>query len=82
MRNILKVRIVFEYQNSERLIMDQLLEPLDLINENRECICAKLQKQLLAETHLKLGPWALRLELQGPYYKSNKGTGTCVLHNE
>ena len=34
MRNILKVRIVFEYQNSERLIMDRLLEPLDLINEN------------------------------------------------
>lgn len=26
-------------------------------------ICAKLQKQLLAETHLKLDPWVLRLEL-------------------
>ena len=36
MRNILKVRIVFEYQNSERLLMDQLLESLDLINENME----------------------------------------------
>ena len=46
--------------------MDQLLEPLDLINENRECICAKLQKQLLAETHLKFDLWILRLELRGP----------------
>ena len=36
MRNILKVRIVFEYQNSESLLMDQLLESPDLINENME----------------------------------------------
>lgn len=36
MRNILKVRTVFEYQNSERLLMDQLLESPDLINENME----------------------------------------------